>query len=63
MLNLIKCLMSQLSFKTIQNKFLADLSTPVELYLKLINKFYNILLLEYYDYQTTKNHSSIICFN
>ncbi|XMD33333.1 MAG: hypothetical protein ACE19M_00555 [Candidatus Karelsulcia muelleri] len=55
--------MSQLSFKTIQNKFLADLSTPVELYLKLINKFYNILLLEYYDYQTTKNHSSIICFN
>ncbi|XMD33114.1 MAG: anthranilate synthase component I family protein [Candidatus Karelsulcia muelleri] len=55
--------MSKFSFKTIKKKFLADLSTPVELYLKLRNKFYNILLLESSDYQTTKNHSSIICFN
>ncbi|XME00171.1 MAG: anthranilate synthase component I family protein [Candidatus Karelsulcia muelleri] len=55
--------MSKFSFKTIKKKFLADISTPVELYLKLRNKFYNILLLESSDYQTTKNHSSIICFN
>ncbi|XMD34039.1 MAG: anthranilate synthase component I family protein [Candidatus Karelsulcia muelleri] len=55
--------MSKFSFQTIKKKFLADISTPVELYLKLRNKFYNILLLESSDYQTTKNHSSIICFN
>ncbi|WP_110480595.1 anthranilate synthase component I family protein [Candidatus Karelsulcia muelleri] len=55
--------MYKFSFKTIKKKFLADLSTPVELYLKLRNKFSNILLLESSDYQTTKNHSSIICFN
>ncbi|MFP3037098.1 MAG: anthranilate synthase component I family protein [Candidatus Karelsulcia muelleri] len=55
--------MSKFSFKTINKKFLADISKPVELYLKLRNKFYNILLLESSDYQTTKNHSSIICFN
>ncbi|WP_110495946.1 anthranilate synthase component I family protein [Candidatus Karelsulcia muelleri] len=55
--------MSKFSFKTIKKKFLADIFTPVELYLKLRNKFSNILLLESSDYQTTKNHSSIICFN
>lgn len=55
--------MYKFSFKTIQKKLLADIFTPVELYLKLRDKFYNLLLLESSDYQTTKNHSSIICIN
>ncbi|AGS33379.1 Anthranilate synthase, aminase component [Candidatus Karelsulcia muelleri str. Sulcia-ALF] len=55
--------MYKFSFKTIQKKLLADISTPVELYLKLRDKFSNLLLLESSDYQTTKNHSSIICIN
>ena len=55
--------MSKFSFKTIQKKLLADISAPVELYLKLRDKFSNLLLLESSDYQTTKNHSSIICIN
>lgn len=55
--------MYKFSFKTIQKKLLADILTPVELYLKLRDKFSNLLLLESSDYQTTKNHSSIICIN
>ncbi|WP_241518415.1 anthranilate synthase component I family protein [Bacteroidetes bacterium endosymbiont of Geopemphigus sp.] len=40
---------------------LADITTPVELYLRLRDVFPNTLLLECSDYHAKENHSSILC--
>jgi len=42
-------------------KTLSDLVTPVGLYLKLRDKFYNSFLLESSDYHATDNNFSFIC--
>ncbi|WP_185851759.1 anthranilate synthase component I family protein [Blattabacterium cuenoti] len=55
--------MFEFHFRTIQKKLLADSTTPIELYLKLRDRFPNTLLLEFSDYQFTKNYSSILCIN
>ncbi|WP_185851167.1 anthranilate synthase component I family protein [Blattabacterium cuenoti] len=54
--------MFKFSFKTIQKKILADNTTPVELYLKLRDRFPKTLLLEISDYKIHKNYS-ILCVN
>ncbi|WP_185857513.1 anthranilate synthase component I family protein [Blattabacterium cuenoti] len=55
--------MFKFNFRTIQKKILADSATPIELYLKLRDIFPNTLLLEYSDYQISKNNSSILCID
>lgn len=51
------------TFKSFQKSMLADITTPVELYLKLRDIFANTLLLECSDYHAKENHSSILCIN
>ncbi|WP_185863439.1 anthranilate synthase component I family protein [Blattabacterium cuenoti] len=55
--------MFKFNFRTIQKKILADGTTPIGLYLRLRDIFPNTLLLEYSDYQISKNNSSILCIN
>ncbi|WP_185858712.1 anthranilate synthase component I family protein [Blattabacterium cuenoti] len=55
--------MFKFNFRTIQKKILADSTTPIELYLKLRDIFPNTLLLESYNCQLSKSHSSILCIN
>ncbi|WP_185856369.1 anthranilate synthase component I family protein [Blattabacterium cuenoti] len=52
--------MFEFNFRTIQKKLLADSTTPIELYLKLRDRFPNTLLLES---SNKKNNSSILCIN
>ena len=42
---------------------IADLLTPVSIYLKLRDRFPNTLLLESSDYHGANNSMSYICFN
>lgn len=50
-------------FKSFQKSILADIVTPVELFLKLRDHFPNTLLLECSDHHAKENHSSILCIN
>lgn len=50
------------SFKTNFIKTLSDTHTPVELYLKLRDKFTNSFLLESSDYKSRENSFSYLCF-
>ena len=51
------------SFKTNLFKTLSDTHTPVELYLKIRDKFPNSFLLESSDYKSKENSFSYLCFN
>jgi anthranilate synthase component 1 len=50
------------SFTTNVHKTLSDTHTPVELYLKLRDKFPNSFLLESSDYKSKENSFSYLCF-
>lgn len=50
-------------FKTNLYKTLSDTHTPVELYLKIRDKFPNSFLLESSDYKSKENSFSYLCFN
>lgn len=51
------------SFKTNVTKHLADLHTPVELYLKLRDEFPGCFLLESSEYKSKENSYSYLCLN
>ncbi|ALM47963.1 anthranilate synthase [Flavobacterium psychrophilum] len=48
-------------FKTVVQKRLSDTNTPVEMYLKLRDKFPNCFLLESSEYKSRENSYSYIC--
>ncbi len=50
-----------MQLKTIHKKLLSDTVTPVGLYLKLRDQFYNSFLLESSDYHGNDNNFSFIC--
>jgi len=52
-----------MNYKKISKKFLSDLHTPVSCYLKLRQKFPQLLLLESSDYSSKENSRSFICFD
>lgn len=52
-----------LSYKVQVEKFLADTLTPVNVYLRLRQKYPEVLLLESTDYRGSENSLSFICFN
>ncbi len=54
--------MEKYQFKTQHKKLLADVLTPVSLYLKLRDKFPKTILLESSDYNSIENSHSYICF-
>ncbi len=51
------------SFKTSSKRLIADVVTPVSIYLKLRDKFANTILLESSDYHAADNSYSYICCN
>ncbi len=51
------------TLKTTYKKILADMLTPVQVYLKIRDKFPNSILLESSDYQGNENSFSYICCN
>ena len=51
----------EISFKTRHKKLLADILTPVSLYLKIRDRFPNSFLLESSDYRGFENSYSFIC--
>ncbi len=54
--------MKQFTFTTNSKKLLADILTPVSLYLKIRDEFPNSILLESSDYHSSENSFSFICF-
>ena len=50
-------------FQTLYKKELADLHTPVELYLKLRDKFPHSFLLESSQYNSKENNYTYICLD
>ncbi len=54
--------MKKYKFKTLHKKLLADVLTPVSLYLKLRDEFPKTILLESSDYNSIENSHSYICF-
>lgn len=56
-------MMKKYKLKTNYEKILADVITPVSIYLKVRDKFPNSILLESSDYQANNNSFSYICFN
>jgi len=54
--------MKKFQFKSNSKKLLADILTPVSLYLKIRDVFPNSILLESSDYHTSENSFSYICF-
>ncbi len=54
--------MKKFTFKTQTTKLLADILTPVSLYLKIRDQFPDSILLESSDYHTSENSFSYICF-
>ncbi|MEN8123086.1 MAG: anthranilate synthase component I family protein, partial [Bacteroidota bacterium] len=54
--------MKKYKFKTKHKKLLADVLTPVSLYLKLRDKFPKTILLESSDFHSIENSHSYICF-
>ena len=51
------------SFKTSSKRLIADVVTPVSIYLKLRDRFANTFLLESSDYHAADNSYSYICCN
>ncbi len=51
------------TLKSAYTKFIADVVTPVSIYLKLRDKFANTILLESSDYHAADNSFSYICCN
>lgn len=51
------------SYQTISEKFLADTITPVNVFLRLRQRYSEVLLLESADYRGSENSLSFICFN
>lgn len=54
--------MKKYKFKTKHKKLLADMLTPVSLYLKIRDRFPNSILLESSDFHSIENSHSYICF-
>jgi len=52
-----------MKYKLIKKKLLSDLYTPVGCYLKLRQKFHQVLLLESSDYSSQENSRSFLCFD
>src|SRR3954462_4032907 len=52
---------AKVKLSTKYKKLLADTFTPVSIYLKLRDKFYNSILLESSDYHGNENSFSFIC--
>ena len=52
-----------MKFKTSYTKLLSDVFTPVELYLKIRDRYQNSFLLESSDYKSKENSFSYICFD
>ncbi|MBT8233869.1 MAG: anthranilate synthase component I family protein [Saprospiraceae bacterium] len=52
-----------MKYKLIERKMLADQFTPVSLFLKLRQKYHQVLLLESTDYSSKENSQSFICFD
>ena len=55
--------MKTIKINTYSKKIIADTITPVEVYLKIRDKFPNSILLESSDYMQAGNNYSFICFN
>ena len=55
--------MKKIKLEIIQKKLLADMLTPVGLYLKLRDNFHNSFLLESSDYHANDNNYSFICLD
>ena len=55
--------MKKIKIKSFSKKIIADTITPVEMYLKIRDRFPNSILLESSDYMQTTNNFSFICFN
>ncbi len=53
--------MARYSFKTSSRKLLADIITPVSIYLRIRDVYPNSLLLESSDYHGNENSYSFIC--
>ena len=53
----------KIKINTYHKKIIADTITPVEVYLKIRDRFPNSILLESSDYMQTANNFSFICFN
>lgn len=49
--------------KVNKKEIIADIHTPVEIYIKIRSKYVNSLLLESSEYSGIENSKSIICFN
>ncbi len=54
--------MARFNFKIRKEQMLADIISPVSLFLRLRDEFTNTLLLESSDYHGSKNSKSFICF-
>ncbi len=54
--------MSKYTFKTSSKKIIADMLTPVSIYLRLREQFKNTVLLESSDYHGDEHNFSYICF-
>ena len=55
--------MKKIELNTICKRMLADVYTPVGIYLRLRDKFRDTILLESTDHQATENSWSFICVN
>ncbi|MEX0988398.1 MAG: anthranilate synthase component I family protein [Bacteroidales bacterium] len=55
--------MEKVKIKTVSKTILADIITPVSIYLKIRDVFPNSLLLESSDYHTNQNSYSFLCLN
>ncbi len=55
--------MKTYKLQTHSKKIIADIITPVSIYLKIRDKFPNSILLESSDYHANDNNFSYICFN
>ena len=55
--------MKKIKINTYSKKIIADTITPVEVYLKIRDKYPNSILLESSDYMQAGNNYSFICFN
>ena len=58
---LLKIMINKIPITTVNKKMLSDTVTPVGLYLKLRDRFYNSCLLESSDYHGNDNNFSFIC--
>lgn len=56
-------MVEKVKIRTISKKILADIMTPVSIYLKIRDIFPNSLLLESSDYHSTQNSYSFLCLD